>query len=83
MHADKRIKSYSPIMYIKKKLVSAARPDMNRHTENETIPLANMVEKSPRNPHKFDKISAGRRPIPSDNVPKSNVPITDPIKNND
>lgn len=70
-------------MYIKKKFVSAARPDRNRHIENETIVLVNMVEKSPRNPHKFDRINAGRRPILSDKQPKNNVPTTDPIKNND
>lgn len=56
-------------MYIKKKLVSAARPDMNRHNENVTTVLLNMVEKSPRKPHKFDRINAGRRPILSDKQP--------------
>lgn len=70
-------------MYIRQKLESAAKPDRKRQIVKLITFPVNIVEKSPKNPDKFDKISAGKRPILSESKPQSKVPTTDPIKKND
>lgn len=72
-----------PKMYIIKKLLSTASPDINRDIENIGTLLEKTVIPFPNKAIIFEKISTGRRPIVSANEPKICVPTTEPTKNID
>lgn len=73
----------SPKIYIIKKLLSTARPEMNRDIENIGTFVAKTVIPLPNNAMIFAKMSTGSRPIESAIAPNICVPKTDPTKNID
>lgn len=73
----------SPKMYIIKKLLSTANPDMNREIEKIGTLVENRVIPLPMRAIILEKISTGRRPIESANEPNTCVPTTEPTKNID
>lgn len=70
-------------MYIMRKLLSTARPDMKRDNEN----IGKLVEKTvtpfPMSAITLANINTGNRPKLSAKVPKICVPTTEPTKNMD
>lgn len=72
-----------PKIYIIKKLLSTARPDMKRDIENIGTFMEKTVMPFPNKAIIFEKISTGSRPIESAIEPKICVPTTEPTKNID
>lgn len=70
-------------MYIIKKLLSTARPDMKRDNEKIGTFVVKTVIPLPISAITFEKISTGRRPIESAIPPNICVPKTEPTKNID
>lgn len=70
-------------MYIIKKLLSTARPDMKRDNEKIGTFVENTVIPLPNRAITLEKISTGSRPNESAIAPNICVPKTDPTKNID
>lgn len=62
------------------KLLSVARPEKNLQLANEGNETAKIVLIFPINANAFAIHNTGRRPILSDNTPKTRVPKTEPMK---
>lgn len=73
----------SPKIYIIKKLLSTARPDIKREIENIGTLIEKTVMPLPNSAIIFAKISTGRRPTESASEPNICVPKTEPTKNID
>lgn len=72
-----------PRIYIIKKLLSTASPDIKRDIENTGTFMENAVMPFPNKAIILEKISTGSRPIESAIVPNICVPTTEPTKNID
>lgn len=72
-----------PKIYIIKKLLSTAKPDIKRDKENIGTVVENTVAPFPINPITFANTNTGNRPMLSAKAPNSCVPNTDPTKNID
>lgn len=72
-----------PKMYIIKKLLSTAKPDIKRDIEKIGTFVVKTVIPLPTNAITLAKISTGSRPIESANWPNICVPKTEPTKNID
>lgn len=70
-------------MYIIKKLLSTAKPDMKRDNEKIGTFVVRTVIPLPISAITLAKISTGRRPSESANEPNICVPKTEPTKNID
>lgn len=70
-------------MYIIRKLLSTANPDIKREMEKIGTFVENTVIPLPNNAIIFANISTGKRPMLSASVPKTCVPTTEPTKNID
>lgn len=70
-------------MYIIRKLLSTAKPDMNRDSEKTGTFVEKTVTPLPIRAITLAKIKTGNRPILSAKAPNIWVPTTEPTKNID
>lgn len=68
------------MMYIMTKLLSVANPEKNLQLAKDGKENAKIVLTFPINANAFAIHKTGKRPILSDNTPKTRVPKTDPMK---